>query len=186
MLECVGAVTGIVCVALAARAHIATWPVGLVSVGVYAVFFFRIQLYADSALQLFYVATGVYGWRHWARGGPERSLAPIRMLGNGARRGVLGGAATAAAVTGFLLKTRTDASLPYWDAFTTCFSIAAQLLLMRKVLESWALWIAVDVAAIGVYFVKEAYVTCGLYAVFLGLATWGGLAWRAELNANAS
>jgi nicotinamide mononucleotide transporter len=180
LLEWIGTLTGIACVALAARAHVASWPLGLVSVSVYAVFFFQIRLYADSALQLFYVATGLYGWWHWTRGGPGHGAAPIRTLGNGARVGILAAGAAGTAATGWLLATRTDASLPYWDAFTTAFSIAAQLLLMRKILETWLLWIVVDVVAMGVYFVKEAYVTCGLYGVFLGLATWGWLTWRAR------
>ena len=72
----------------------------------------------------------------------------------------------------------TDAALAYPDAATTAFSLVAQWLLARKRLESWAFWIGVDVLAIGVYAAKGLYITCGLYAVFLGLAVAGLATWR--------
>lgn len=79
---------------------------------------------------------------------------------------------------GFVMKTLTDASVPYPDAFTTVASLIAQWLMARKRLESWCFWIAVDVVAIGVYFYKQLFFTTGLYAVFLILAIMGFLEWR--------
>ena len=68
--------------------------------------------------------------------------------------------------------------MPYGDAFTTVASLCAQWMLARKQLESWVCWIAVDVVAIGIYFSKGLYVTTGLYAVFLVLATYGLISWH--------
>jgi len=82
------------------------------------------------------------------------------------------------AVWGFLMNRYTDAAAPYPDAFTTVMSLIAQWLMARKKLESWGFWIAVDVVAIGVYFYKDLYMTAGLYAVFLVLATIGFFEWR--------
>lgn len=73
----------------------------------------------------------------------------------------------------------TDASFPYLDALTTVASLIAQWLMGRKVLESWLVWIFVDVISIGLYVAKELYLTAGLYSVFLVLATWGWAEWRA-------
>ena len=61
-------------------------------------------------------------------------------------------------------------------------SLVAQWFLARKVLESWILWILVDVLSIGIYGVKGLYLTMGLYVIFLGLATGGLLAWKKELH----
>ena len=85
------------------------------------------------------------------------------------------------ALVATLLKKFTDASLPVWDSLASGLSVAAQLLLMRKVFENWMLWIAVDVLSVGIYFAKGAYVTTVLYAIFLGLAITGYLAWRRAL-----
>ena len=84
------------------------------------------------------------------------------------------------------MKSFTDAAVPYADAFTTVTSLVAQWLMARKRLESWWFWIAVDVVAIGVYFYKQLYLTTGLYAVFLVLATIGFFAWRKGFRAVVS
>jgi nicotinamide mononucleotide transporter len=86
-------------------------------------------------------------------------------------------------IVALALGTWTDASLPWWDTLTTVLSIAAQLLLMRKVLENWVCWIAVDVLSIGLYVAKGVYLTAGLYGVFLVLAVLGWRAWRAAWRA---
>ena len=49
----------------------------------------------------------------------------------------------------------TDAALPYPDAVVVVLSLVAQWLLVRKNLEAWHFWIAVDLVAIGMYFAKR-------------------------------
>ena len=61
-------------------------------------------------------------------------------------------------------------------------SVLAQILLARRFLENWLLWITVDVLAIGVYFSKDLHPTAVLYGIFLLLAITGLLDWRRALN----
>ena len=82
---------------------------------------------------------------------------------------------------GFLMTNYTNAAVPYADAFTTVVSLIAQWLMVRKRLESWCFWLAVDLVAIGVYLYKSLYLTTGLYAVFLVLATMGYFRWKATM-----
>ena len=182
LLEWFAALTALASVVLTVKRRISCWPVGLVSVIAYAVFFLRLKLYADTGLQLFYFATGLLGWWHWARGGPDHGAALIRILRP--RERTLAGAVLLAGIASlaWALARFTDASLPVWDSIASGLSVAAQLFLMRKVLESWLLWIAVDVLSVGIYAFKHAWVTCGLYAVFLVLAVGGWMAWRAALS----
>ena len=60
-------------------------------------------------------------------------------------------------------------------------SVAAQLLMARRAIENWWLWIAVDVASVPLYLAKGLYPFAGLYLVYLGLAVWGLLDWRRAL-----
>jgi nicotinamide mononucleotide transporter len=48
----------------------------------------------------------------------------------------------------------------------------------KKRLASWLFWIAVDVLAVGIYYVKGLHATTVLYAAFLVLATAGFFAWQ--------
>ncbi len=76
------------------------------------------------------------------------------------------------------MATRTNAALPYWDAALAAASITAQYLDARKKLESWLLWIAVDVISVFYLYPKQhLYVTTGLYALFLILAVTGLIRW---------
>jgi len=56
-------------------------------------------------------------------------------------------------------------------------SIVAQYLLAHKKIESWVLWIVVDILCVGIYFVKDLHTTMVLYAVFLVLAVMGLKKW---------
>ena len=77
--------------------------------------------------------------------------------------------------------TIQNADLAYPDATTTVLSLIAQYLMARKILESWLIWITVDILSLGIYSYKELYLTTGLYAVFLGLATLGFFKWRKSI-----
>jgi nicotinamide mononucleotide transporter len=177
-LEWFAAVTGLASVILTVRRSIHCWPVGIASVAAYLFFFARIRLYADSALQVFFLVTSFVGWWHWARGGEGHSAAPIRALTFAHRVLTLALVAAATVASGYLLRHHTDATFPFWDSLAAGLSIGAQVLLMRKLLESWYLWIAVDVLSLGLYAAKGAWVTFGLYGIFLVLAIAGCIAWR--------
>jgi nicotinamide mononucleotide transporter len=184
-VEIVGALFGVLAVWLTVRQNIWCWPTGLVNVGLFIVVFWRARLYADMGLQVIYVALCLYGWWAWRHGGGEHgalevSRAPRRLLAVGA----VAGAAFALAL-GRWLGHNTDAALPFWDAGTAAFSLVAQWLQTRKWLENWLVWIAVDLVYVGIYLAKALYPTALLYAVFLGLAVRGLVAWRRSLAAAA-
>jgi nicotinamide mononucleotide transporter len=72
----------------------------------------------------------------------------------------------------------TDAAAPWWDAGVAITSVAAQLLLARRYLENWVLWIAVDVVAVPLFAWRGLWFTSGVYVVLLGLSIWGMLDWH--------
>jgi nicotinamide mononucleotide transporter len=184
LAELFGDATGIACVWLTARRHIANWPVGLANNAFFLLLFWWAKLYGDAALQLVFAALGVYGWWAWAR--PGEAERPVR------RTTALEWAAlvplTAAATAGAAawLARHTDSPVPRWDAAVLCLSLAATYCQARKQLESWWLWIAVDVLSVPLYVVRRLYPTAALYAVFLVLCVGGLRAWSRELAAGPS
>ncbi|TFH46317.1 MAG: nicotinamide riboside transporter PnuC [Lysobacterales bacterium] len=182
-IEAIAVVFGVICVWLTVKQNIWCWPTGLVQVFLFIFIFYNAKLYSDLILHVIYVGMQIYGWNHWLRGGKEKASLPVSTMRIPGRLvwGLVCIIGTFA--WGWLMKSFTDAAVPYADAFTTVTSLVAQWLMARKRLESWWFWIAVDVIAIGVYFYKELYLTTGLYAVFLVLATIGFIAWRKDLRA---
>ncbi|HXI14173.1 MAG TPA: nicotinamide riboside transporter PnuC [Thermoanaerobaculia bacterium] len=181
-IEIIGALFGAVSVYLSVRENIWSWPTAIVNVFLYIFVFHGAKLYADMGLQVVYLVLSFYGWYQWLYGGTGRTELPVSQTPPKRAMLMLLAAALFAVVLGVTLKKSTDASLPYWDAATTSFSLLAQWMMTRKLLENWLIWIAVDVVYVGMYIKKALYPTALLYAVFLVLAVLGYRAWKKSLR----
>ncbi len=181
--EVIAFVLGIVNVTLVVRRSIWNYPFGIAMVSLYAVVFAEARLYSDMLLQFFFVVVNAYGWISWARHRAATGVVVVESMTRNERwRWTL--ATTAIAIIwGGLMHRFTDASLPWWDAAVAAASIAAQWLLARRKWENWVLWIAVDIGSIGLYLVKQLWLTALLYLVFLLLAAWGLVDWRRRVTA---
>ena len=179
--EVLAVVFGIVSVYLSTREHIWSWPTALVNVGLYFVVFYEAKLYADMGLQVVYFGLSLYGWYEWLYGGANRTELHVSRTSRplGVRLLTIG--IVCAAVLGTLLARFTDAALPYVDSATTSTSLVAQWMMTRKILENWAVWMAVDVVYVGMFIYKHLYLTAGLYTVFFVLAVMGYVQWKRSL-----
>ena len=183
--EVLAVITGIISVYLSTRENIWSWPTALVNVALYFVVFLEAKLYADMGLQAVYFALSLYGWYEWLYGGENRTELRVSRTARslGVRLAIIGIAC--AAILGTLLARFTDAALPYIDSATTSTSLVAQWMMTRKILENWAVWVAVDVVYIAMFIFKRLYLTAGLYAVFLVLAVMGYVQWKRSLAERA-
>jgi nicotinamide mononucleotide transporter len=181
-VEIIGAVLGVTSVWLSVRQNVWSWPTGIANVVLYFFVFYDAKLYADMGLQVVYAVLSVYGWYQWLYGGAGHTT--LRVSRTPRTIGVIlaGIAIGGAALVGTLLQRGTDASLPYLDSLLTSTSLVAQWMLTRKLLENWAVWIALDVVYVGMFLYKEMYPTAIQYAVFLGLATRGWIEWKRSLQ----
>lgn len=177
VLEVIAVILGIINVTLVVQRNIWNYPFALVMVAIYARIFFDAKLYSDALLQLFFFAVNIYGWWYWARGNARMGEVRVEIMSTSARVTLAIGLVIVIALWGWTMRTYTDASLPWWDAAIAMMSVAAQILMSRRYLENWALWIAVDVIAVGLYWVKELHLTSALYVVFLALSIWGQEEW---------
>lgn len=183
-LEATAVAFGIVSVYLSVRQNIWSWPTAIVNVLLYVLVFRDAKLYADMGLQVVYFALSVYGWYEWLYGGANRTQ--LKVSRTSARTSVALGviAVVSVAVLGTLFARFTDASLPYVDSATASTSLVAQWMMTRKVMENWAVWMAVDVVYVGMFIFKHLYLTAGLYAVFFVLAAMGHREWKASWRAD--
>ncbi len=177
-LEWFSTALGIACVALGVRRSVWTFPTAIGSVTLLGVVVFRQRLYSDALLQVFFVAANGYGWVNWRRSEREAGEVVVERMRTPAVLRWSGAVAVATVAWGLAMQRLTDAAFPYWDAGIAMASIAAQILMARRKLENWLIWIAVDVASVPLYLAKELWAFAGLYLVYLGLSVWGYLGWR--------
>jgi nicotinamide mononucleotide transporter len=180
LTEALGFVTGVICVWLLAKQNIWNWPIGIGNNLFYVVVFLRSGLYADSALQVVYAALAVYGWWTWLHQEPGEELPVTRTTGPVWLWLSISTVASAFLLWG-LLSRFTDSIVPGWDGMTTAISLAATWGQCRKLLESWYLWILVDLIYIPLYVYKGLKLTAVLYAIFLALCIGGWRAWSLAL-----
>lgn len=156
------------------------WPVGFVGASLTFVVFFQAGLQWNAGLQVVYLALMVYGWEQWRRGGedagtPRVSRTPVAWWVG------LALAASTFTVLGMLLARRMEWTLPFWDAATTGVSLAAQFMTARKWIETWLVWIVVDVVYVAMLVSQGLDRLAVLYLVYAVLAVSGFLTWRRSL-----
>ena len=179
LLEWCGVFTGILCVYLAAKNVIWNWPIAIVSVTIYIFIFFEAKLYADTGLQVYFLAMNIYGWYYWNK---ERKSAsqprPISLIKPKEILYSILGIFLFTGGLGYYLHQKTDAFSPYLDSFCTAISLVAQIFLARKVLQNWLMWVFVDFIYVGLYIYKGLYATSAMYAVYIYIASMGYLEWK--------
>ncbi len=182
--EVFGFVSGVLNVWLLARQKVWNWPVGLANNAAYLILFGRTGLYGDAGLQLLYITLGIYGWWSWARSSTGGTELRVARTAAATWRWLIPATAMAALGLSFFLARFTDSTVPRWDAVTTALSLAATWGQCRKLVESWWIWILVDVIYIPLYVYKGLALTAVLYGIFLALCIVGLRAWTAELRAS--
>lgn len=182
-IEVAAALLGLVNVTLVVRRSIWNYPFGLAMVTLYSVLFFEQRLYSDMLLQGFFFAIQLYGWVNWARARRFEGGVLVEEMRWSSRVGWLVFAAAFSLALGSAMARSTDAAAPFVDSAIAGFSVAAQMLQSWRRVESWVLWIAVDVVAVGLFLHRGLTVTAGLYAIFLLLSVAGLVEWARMLRA---
>jgi nicotinamide mononucleotide transporter len=162
---------------LAIRQNPWCWPFAIASGVLYLWLFARTGLVMQAALQVFYVAMALYGWRAW-RGTRQRPPARVRRWPAVRHAWLL--AAMALLTWGNVSLLGADGRDPLvaWvDAFVAWGSVLATLLTARKVLENWLYWIVLDLVAAVLYAAQGLTATAGLFVLYAALAVHGYRVW---------
>jgi nicotinamide mononucleotide transporter len=187
LTEWIAAALGVANIALLVRRSWWNYPFGMAMVALYVIVFRDARLYAEAGLQVFFFVMQGWGWYLWmraTRADPDaHSRVEVRWLDWPSRAVWLMVTAALSLNLGWVLHRFTNASLPYADAAISGASIAAQFLLSFRRIENWVLWIAIDLASIGVYLVKGLWPTAALYVLFLGMSVLGLREWIAAQKA---
>lgn len=181
--EILGDITGAACVWLVARQNVWNWPLGLANNVFWGLLFWDAKLYGDSLLQVIFFALGCYGWWCWVR--PTDGQTQLVVRHTSRREWAVLGALTAlatAAVAAYLAR-HTDSPVPVADASVLTLSLAATYGQARKLLESWWVWIAVDVISVPLYASRGLYPTAALYSAFGLICVSGLVSWSREVSA---
>lgn len=187
------------CIFLAGRNNIHTWWTGIVACILYGALFYDAKLYADVTLQAFFIGTSIIGWKSWmsttnkitvqtSKGNVDifdSKEVPITKASAVSMIAYIGVALCAAALYGAILHKFTDAYAPWIDSMVLTLSVVAQLLLMRRQVQNWPVWIIVNTLSVPLYFSRELYLSAAMYSVFFVNAIVSWVHWNKLIKAQS-
>lgn len=159
------------------------WPLTIIASVLYAWLFYASKLYGEAGVNVFFALAALWGWWQWLRGHRSGSSAPLRIARLDSQGVAITVAGWAVAWLGcaLLLRAITDSDVPWADGFVTAGSVVGTVLLGRKFIENWPIWLIVNAASVALFAYKGLTLTVVLYVIFFGLAIWGWIGWRERL-----
>lgn len=182
VLQIVGTLLGLLYLWLEYKANIWLWIVGAIMPMVHGVLYLSSGIYADAAMQLYYVVAGIYGLCVWLRG-TKRTEKVVNIQYTPTKwiiQLVVVYAVLHVAMY-YLLSEFTDSRVPFFDSMSTALSIVAMWMLSRKLVEQWLVWLVVDMISVGLYLYKGIPITAMLYTLYCALAIAGYMRWRRQV-----
>lgn len=172
-------ITSLISVILAARNHVLTWLFGIISCILFSYFFIQAKLYAEAILQIFFIATSLWGWWYWSNK-PNQPATPIKIM----PIKQIGIALCIIIISGIIyamgLYRFTDAVSPWIDSQILALSILAQWWLMQRQMATWPLWLIVNTLSVPLYFSREFYISSLFYSIYWVMAIFAYINWRKE------
>ena len=192
ILEILGFTVGLLYLWWEYHADWKLWYASMVMPAISMWIYFSKGIYADFAINIYYLAIAFYGYVVWTRGhkkaaksesfehsdkSDKASTLPITNIS---------GKMLVACTVAFLLlwvglylilNYLTDSTVPIPDAFTTALSIVGMWMLARKYLQQWIAWILVDAVCACLYWYKGIPLYGILYALYTVIAFFGYRKW---------
>lgn len=179
-LEFIAVVFGIVSVLLSRIEHIGVYPTGIINTSIFIYLSLVAGLYAEASVNIYYTIMSVIGWVMWSRQQEDGQKLHITASTRKEWVNSLIFFGLCWVALWFILQKFTNSTVPLADGFASATAYTGMWLMARKKLENWLWWIATNIAAIPLYFIKGYVFTSFQYLVFLVLAVMGWVEWRAR------
>ncbi len=178
-LEILGLLIGLLYLFWEYRADARFWIASMVMPCISMWLYFSKGIYADFAINIYYLLIAVYGYWNWTRKIPGKKKAKLPITRINIR--IFGVCVLATcvlwAVIAFVLINFTDSTIPYADAFTTALSIVAMWMGARKYAEQWIAWFIVDAVTVPIQLSKGLVFYPCLYGLYTVIALLGYRKW---------
>ena len=179
IMEIAGLAVGLAYLYFEYHANRLVWLMSVIMPMISLFIYYRAGIYADFAINIYYLLIAVYGYIVWTFGLKRKKREPLPVT-HMPLKCYAAAIVALIAIFAFLawgLVSFTNSNVPYWDAFTTALSIVAMWMLARKYAEQWIAWFIVDAVCVGLYFYKGIYFYSALYSVYTVIALFGYRKW---------
>ncbi len=190
ILEILGFTVGLLYLWWEYHADWRMWYASMVMPAISMWIYFSKGIYADFAINIYYLVIAIYGFIVWTKGHKksnmsdnaktQKSHTTTTPITNISPRMLVACVAVFLALwvgLYLILNYLTDSTVPIPDAFTTALSIVGMWMLARKYLQQWIAWILVDAVCACLYWYKGIPLYAILYAIYTIIAFFGYRKW---------
>ena len=180
----VAGIAGCISVVLTAKGRWMMYPIGFIQNFTYTVLAFQNMFYGEVIEQVFYIVTMIWGMVAWARNmhTNEDGTQDVstRKFGLAEWLFTIAGVAIGTWLFGRVL-VAMGAAQPYTDAATNVMALFAQILMVKRYREQWALWLLIDVFCIKMWWVAGNWSMVAMYVAWTANCIYGWMNWT-KLN----
>lgn len=188
-------IAGVICVVLTAKGKISSYLFNFIQMITYMIICWEARLFLEFGEQVFYFVVCIFGVFLWKKNMKKNDDGTEQVIAKKFKPWDWVVTIIATAVTTILFgtfgNTILGSTLPYLDAFTVALAVIAQLLMVWRYREQWAVWIVIDVASLVMFAMLQQWSMVVMYVAwtinaFYGWYNWSKLTkssiWRKKLN----
>jgi len=146
-IEFFGVLAYFISVYFAVKVNVLTWPTGIVSSILFFILYLNTHTYANGILQIILVVVSINGWKKWGKEDNKK----VSYLNWKNRFYVFMIILVSVILFGTIVKIYSSDPYPYLDVAIFVLSIIGVILLANKKMESWYVWMLVNVCTIILY-----------------------------------
>lgn len=180
-------IAGVICVVLTAKGKLASYLFNFIQMITYMIICWDAKLFLEFGEQVFYFVTCIFGVFLWKKNMKTNDDGTEQVIAKKFKpwHWVVTVAVTIVStfVLGYFGDNILGSTLSYLDAFTVSLAIIAQLLMVWRYREQWAMWIAIDVSSLIMFIILGQWSMVAMYIAWTVNAFYGWYNWS-KLNKN--
>lgn len=176
-IEWTAVIFGVLQVLLAKKNKVLLYPAGIIATIASAYVLFNYKLYAESALNIYYLVMSIYGWIYWTSSKNKTEL-PITNTRKNEWIIVACIVLVGWAVLYLILKHLTPSDVPILDSLVSSTAWAGMWLLARRKLENWIMLNVSNAIAVPLLIHKELPLFAALTIFLFIIAILGYYDWK--------
>lgn len=174
-------IAGVICVVLTAKGKISSYLFNFIQMITYMMICWDAKLFLEFGEQVFYFVACIFGVILWKKNmktnddGTEQVVAKKFKPWNW----VVTAAVTAIStvILGYFGDNILGSTLSYLDALTVALAVIAQLLMVWRYREQWAIWIAIDLSSLIMFVILGQWSMVAMYTAWTVNAFYGWYNW---------
>ena len=181
-------IAGVICVVLTAKGKISSYLFNFIQMITYMVICWNARLFLEFGEQVFYFIACIFGVILWKKNmtknedGSEQVIAKKFKPWHWVVTIIVTIVSTL--TLGYFGDNILGSTLSYLDAFTVALAIIAQLLMVWRYREQWAIWIAIDVSSLIMFIILGQWSMVAMYIAWTINTFYGWYNWSKLEKAN--